>query len=219
MKSLTLWALLAVLPTSLLAAPTTKEVNQVAHNEVTSINTLEDVQMALSSHNIVRGQFTQTRIMEMFAQPLVSSGSFLLDKTHGLLWQQTLPFPVELVLTQDKLSQRFANQEPQVITAQENPMAFYFSHIFLSVFHGDTKQLAEQFELTFTTNADHWTIDLSPKQAPLNAVFKQIVLNGNTDIESITLLEVRGDTTSIEFSDHTHQPDTLNDAEQAQFKF
>ncbi|OBT14771.1 hypothetical protein A9264_13405 [Vibrio sp. UCD-FRSSP16_10] len=183
------------------------------------VTDLTSLQTQLSQHSIVRGDFTQLRKIEMFAQPLSSKGQFVLSKEHGLLWQQTTPFTVNLVLTKDKLRQTFSGQQPQVITAKENPMAFYFSHVFLAVFHGDTEALKEQFAMDFAAKNEHWTLTLTPKKAPLNAVFKSIVLAGNQDIDSLTLQEIRGDKTEILFSNQTHQPETLNDAETAQFSF
>ncbi len=183
------------------------------------VTDLSSLQSQLQQYSIVRGDFTQSRKIEMFEQPLTSGGSFLLDKSHGLLWQQSTPFPVNLVLTQDKLRQTFANQPPQVITAKENPMAFYFSQIFLSVFHGDTEQLKSQFDLQFEPQQDGWQLTLIPKAAPLNAVFKSITLQGNTDIDALSLEEIRGDKTEIQFTNQTHQPETLTDAEQTQFQF
>ncbi len=183
------------------------------------VTDLASLQAQLQQFSIVRGEFSQSRKIEMFEQPLMSQGSFLLDKTHGLLWQQSTPFPVNLVLTEDKLRQTFANQPAQIITAKENPMAFYFSKIFLSVFHGDTQQLQSQFELQFEPKDNHWQLVLIPKEAPLNAVFTSITLQGSTDIDALTLEEIRGDKTEINFSHQTHQPETLTDAEQTQFQF
>lgn len=183
------------------------------------VTDLTSLQAQLQQSPIVRGDFTQSRTLAMFEQPLVSEGSFLLERQHGLLWQQNTPFPVNLVLTQDKLRQTFANQPAQVITAKENPMAFYFSKIFLSVFHGDTEQLQSQFDLQFSLQNEHWQLVLTPKEAPLNAVFKSIVLQGNQDIDSLVLEEIRGDKTEITFTNQTHQPESLTDAEQAQFQF
>ena len=164
--------------------------------------------------------------MEMFAQPLTSQGTFLLDKSSGLLWTQTTPFPVKLVLTDNKLSQKFADQPAKTITDKENPMAFYFSHIFLSVFHGDTQKLQDQFSLSFQPataqssdqNTGFWTLTLKPKSAPMNAVFEAITLQGNSDIERIELKEIRGDSTVIEFSKLSHQLEVLSDAEAQQFQ-
>ncbi|MGO2158977.1 MAG: LolA family protein [Vibrio toranzoniae] len=199
-----------------------------ANQNTAPVGSISELQTVLSENNIVRGEFTQTRNMEMFAQPLTSQGTFLLDKSSGLLWTQTSPFPVNLVLTDNKLSQRFADQPAKIITDKENPMAFYFSHIFLSVFHGDTQKLQEQFSLSFEaatiqspdekTGNNSWTLILTPKSAPMNAVFEAITLQGNSDIERIELKEIRGDSTVIEFSQLSHQPEVLSDAEAQQFQ-
>ncbi|WCP69609.1 outer membrane lipoprotein carrier protein LolA [Vibrio tubiashii] len=184
-----------------------------------TVTDLESLQVQLAQHEIVRGDFTQLRHIEMFEQPLSSQGNFTLSKQQGLLWQQTIPFPVNLVLTEDKLRQTFAGQKPQTVTAKDNPMAFYFSHVFLAVFHGDTQALQEQFDIAFKVTSGDWTIKLTPKQAPLNAVFETITLVGNQNIDQLTLKEIRGDKTEILFSNQTHQPESLTDAEQAQFSF
>ncbi|ERM61590.1 MULTISPECIES: LolA family protein [Vibrio] len=204
-----------------------------ANENTTSVTSISELKTVLSANSIVRGEFTQTRNMEMFAQPLTSQGTFLLDKSSGLLWTQATPFPVSLVLTDNKLSQRFADQPAKIITDKENPMAFYFSHIFLSVFHGDTQKLQEQFSLSFepanepssdesankSTESASWTLTLIPKSSPMNAVFEAITLQGHNDIERIELKEIRGDSTVIEFSQLSHLPEVLSDAEAQQFQF
>lgn len=183
------------------------------------VTDLSSLQTQLAASSTVRGDFTQLRHLEMFEQPLSSQGTFTLNRDQGLLWQQTTPFPVQLVLTQDKLRQTFAGQSPQVITAQENPMAFYFSHVFLAVFHGDSEALSQQFDMDFTVQDDQWTLVLTPKQPPLSSVFKSISLIGQQDINKLTLQELRGDKTEIVFSNQTHQPENLSDAEKALFRF
>ncbi|MDE1208518.1 LolA family protein [Vibrio aestuarianus] len=183
------------------------------------VTDLASLQAQLAKHQIVRGEFTQLRHIEMFEQPLSSAGKFLLDKQNGLLWQQNSPFPVNLVLTQDKLRQTFANQPPQVITEKENPMAFYFSHLFLSVFHGDTQQLNKQFTMTLHTGDGQWQLNLTPRNEPLNSVFTSITLTGRDDIDGLILQEVRGDKTEIQFTNQNHQPERLTHAEQTQFNF
>ncbi|MFA0125949.1 outer membrane lipoprotein carrier protein LolA, partial [Vibrio sp. 10N.261.48.A2] len=77
-----------------------------ASENTIAVGSVSDLQTVLSTNSIVRGEFTQTRNMEMFAQPLTTQGTFLLDKSSGLLWTQATPFPVSLVLTDNKLSQR-----------------------------------------------------------------------------------------------------------------
>ncbi|WP_413466661.1 LolA family protein [Photobacterium sp.] len=186
---------------------------------------LPELQQQLSHQPIVRGDFEQTRKMEMFNQPLTSQGQFLLAEKQGLLWQQTVPFPVSLILTQDKLSQQVADQPAQVISASENPMVFYFSHVFLSLFKGDTSQLTDQFDMVLTDNAktstkaNQWQLVLTPKSAPLNAVFKTITINGQDYINNLTLTEIRGDITDITFSNQRAVPAELTAEEQRAFQF
>ncbi|CAH1604848.1 LolA family protein [Vibrio jasicida] len=184
------------------------------------VTDLESLQQQLSQNEIVRGDFKQSRHLEMFNQPLTSTGKFTLSKSHGLLWQQQVPFAVNLVLTQNKLRQTFGDQVSKIITAQENPMAFYFSHVFLSVFHGDTAALKTQFTLNFSAQENgKWQLSLTPKQAPLNAVFKVITLSGEQHIDQLMLEELRGDKTEIEFTQQTSLPLEMTDAEKAQFDF
>ncbi|HCH01046.1 MAG TPA: hypothetical protein DEV85_04030 [Vibrio sp.] len=179
---------------------------------------LAQLQQQLASHQVVRGDFTQTRHMQMFDAPLISQGQFLLSSQYGLWWQQTTPFPTSLVLTQDTLSQQVGSEPAQVVKVADNPMVFYFSHVFLSLFKGDTQTLQQQFDLKLSSNqSNQWVLSLTPKSAPLNKVFSQINIEANDYINRIELIEIRGDRTDIEFSKQTHQPSDLSTAEQAIF--
>ena len=187
--------------------------------------TLNELQQTLSTTKIVRGDFSQSRTMAMFNQPLISNGTFIIAANHGLWWHQTAPMTVSLVLTQDKLSQQFDDQPPQVMTADKNPMVFYFSHIFLALFNGDTSALDQQFNLAMTTltpttdQKNKWQLVLTPKQDPLNKVFSTITLQGEKFINQLTLAEIRGDKTVITFSHQRTTPSTLTTEEQRVFQF
>lgn len=191
--------------------------------------TLSELQHTLSATTVVRGDFSQSRTMAMFNQPLVSQGKFVIAANNGLWWHQTAPMAVSLVLTQDKLSQQFDDQPPQIITAAQNPMVFYFSHIFLALFNGDTSALNQQFTLKLTTLASdtdthtatkkQWQLVLTPKQAPLNKVFTTITLQGGKFINQLTLAEIRGDKTVITFSHQRTIPSTLTTEEKRVFQF
>ncbi len=93
-------------------------------------------------------------------------------------WQQTEPFAVNLVLT-DKLRRTFADQARKRSLHKENPMAFYFSRVFIRVPRGYFCT-AEQFTLDFSVENNQWQLVLVPKQSPLNSVFKAITLSGKT---------------------------------------
>lgn len=171
----------------------------------------------LSKYTVVRGKFTQQRYIKMFNSPLVSQGQFVLAKKKGLIWQQFKPFSVELVLTQNRLYQKFLNKPAQIITTEINPMAFYFNRIFLSLFNGETVSLQEQFRLSFDSQEQEWQLTLTPKKPPLNSVFKQITIVGKEYINRLELKELRGDRTLMQFMNQTHQPNNLSYEEQQKF--
>ncbi|WP_407331337.1 outer membrane lipoprotein carrier protein LolA [Enterovibrio sp. 27052020O] len=178
---------------------------------------LPDLQQRLASSSIVRGDFTQTREIALLDMPLQSQGEFLLSEEDGLLWQQHSPFPVSLILAGETLRQRIPGQAEQVVHAKDNPMAFYFSEMFLSLFHADTRTLKTQFDLTLTGDENQWQLSLVPIAAPLTQVFNNIVLSGGEDIETLSLHELRGDKTTLTFSDIQHAPTTLSDEERRAF--
>ncbi len=180
--------------------------------------TFKALQTKLTTYPVVRGEYTQLKTLKMFKQPLHSSGHFLLSEQQGLQWSQRQPFPVSLVLTKNKLSQQFSKQSPQIIGVKDNPLIFYFSHLFLSVFKGDLTALSEQFKMQLKGGNKNWSLLLVPKGAPLNKVFKQIKISGAKYINQLLLTELSGDTTKITFTHQGSKPAKLTKHEQATFK-
>ena len=188
-----------------------------------SINVLAfdmgDLQDKLTEHELVRGEFTQNKKMKMFKAPLLSTGTFLLTKKEGLVWSQKTPFPVSIVLIKDKLSQKFSGKNPQIIEAKANPMVFYFSHLFLSLFKGDINALEDQFQLSLSGNSTSWRLKLLPKSAPLNNVFSDISISGGEYINELRLSELSGDVSEITFSHQKILPKELTSDEKRTFDF
>lgn len=180
--------------------------------------TFKTLQTKLTANPVVRGEYKQQKTLKMFKQPLRSSGHFLLSEQQGLQWSQTKPFLVSLVLTKNKLSQQFTKQSPQIIGIKDNPLIFYFSHLFLSVFKGDIKALSAQFKMQLKGDNKNWSLSLVPKNSPLNKVFKQIKISGGKYINQLLLTELSGDTTNIIFSHQRSTPAKLTKHEQAIFK-
>jgi len=182
--------------------------------------TLEQLQQQLTTQKVIRGDFKQSKNLQMFNQPLVSDGSFLLSHQEGLIWTQKNPFPVSLVLTKDKLRQQFSGQSAEIVEASDNPMVFYFSHLFLSLFKGDLASLENQFSMTLTGDLQNtWILHLTPKAAPLNKVFKEIDIKGSIQIEELLLVELNGDSSVIEFSHIDQAQSNLTLQEKNAFEF
>jgi hypothetical protein len=172
------------------------------------------------TQDILRGDFTQSKTLQMFNQPLLSEGSFLLSHQHGLIWKQSNPFPVSLVLARDKLSQQVSDQPADIIEAKDNPMVFYFSHLFLSLFKGDLSSLEKQFTMNLSEeNNAGWLLNLTPKEAPLINVFKRIEIKGQDTIQALTLIELNDDSSVISFTNINPQQTPLKQQEIDAFQF
>ena len=154
----------------------------------------------LNQYQNITGSFTQDRIIAILKKPLRSSGTFLISKKHGLIWKQTDPFNLRVILSENKMSQKYQNQPEESFTKDKNPSLFYFTSLFTQLFEGDFEQLKTNFTFELNQSADTWTLTLKPKTMPLNKIFEKITIKGNKFINLLVLQEIRGDKTIIRFN-------------------
>ncbi|WP_112290814.1 outer membrane lipoprotein carrier protein LolA [Rahnella sp. AN3-3W3] len=180
--------------------------------------TLEELQQRFSQVPVLRADFAQQRTISGMAQPLNSSGNLLIAQQQGLWWQQEKPFSLTLLLTEKRMVQIMAGQEPQVVTADNNPQMFQFNSLLSALFHADRKVLEENFALDFKDlGKGAWKLVLTPKVSPLNRLFRSITLNGETFLNNIDINDMQGDATHIRFFNQKTTPATLTDAEKRHF--
>ncbi len=172
--------------------------------------------MALSDSS--RGQFEQVRWLKVLKQPLRSSGEFLFQRELGMLWQQQTPFGNLLLLKQGELIQQDSQGKLSVTKADAGPAAVaeMLPRMMQSLLSGDIQALSQGFELYLLNDqAGHWQLGLKAKEQTMAALLPQMVLEGNQDLESLTLLAKNGDISQIFFSELDKSP--LNDSERARF--
>lgn len=196
-----LWPLIALLLTPLVHAVT-----------------LDELQQRFTEQPVVRAHFDQTRTIKEMPQPLRSQGNMLIARDTGLLWDQTAPFPMMLMLDDSRMVQIVNGQPPQTITADNNPQMFQFNHLLRALFQADRKVLEQNFTLDFHDQGhDRWTLKLTPITTPLDKIFTSIDLGGATYLETIQLNDKQGDRTDITLSQHRLTPTTLTDDERKRF--
>ena len=180
--------------------------------------TLDALQQRFTEQPVVRAHFTQTRTIKDMPQPLRSAGQMLIARDQGLLWDQTSPFPMQLLLDDKRMVQSINAQPPQTITAENNPQMFQFNHLLRALFQADRKVLEENFRVEFADLGDgRWTLRLTPITTPLDKIFATIDLGGKTYLESIKLNDKQGDSTDIALSQHQLTPAQLTDDERQRF--
>lgn len=180
--------------------------------------TLEELQQRFSQVPVLRAEFAQQRTISGMAQPLNSSGNLVIAQQQGLWWQQEKPFSLTLLLTENRMVQIMAGQDPQVVTAQSNPQMFQFNSLLSALFHADRRVLEQNFTLGFTDQGKGaWTLVLTPEVSPLNRLFRSITLHGETYLNNIDINDMQGDATHIRFFNQQTAPAQLTDAEKRHF--
>jgi len=180
--------------------------------------TLDDLQQRFTEQPLIRAHFEQSRTIKSLPQPLLSRGNMLIARDQGLLWDQTSPFVMQLLLDDKRMVQTINGQPPQTIRAEDNPQMFQFNHLLRALFQADRKVLEENFRIEFTPLQEgRWTLRLTPITTPLDKIFSSIDLAGKTYLESIQLNDKQGDRTDITLSQHQLSPAQLTDDERQRF--
>lgn len=174
---------------------------------------LQQLSEQLAKPDVIHGQFTQEKHLRALPQPLISKGSFVLAKNHGLLWLLKTPLQQDYRITTKGIARRDSNGwqllPNKSAGAEQN-------RLFLAVLQGDSSGLQRDFELALSGTAQQWQLTLTPRSMLLKQVFKQINIDGGALVQTIELLETQGDSTLLRMQDSTaEQP--LSEAEQHDF--
>lgn len=159
------------------------------------------VEKMLMQNTDVSGKFTQSRQMQGLERPLLSSGTFVLSQSQGLVWKQEKPFASTLTVTQNRLEQQIMDHPPTVITKEQQPIVFGFTQVFMSVLQGNTQAVEQYFNLNFSGSPQAWELVLTPKGSPLDKAIEAITLNGSKTIDFIEVKDAQGNVMEITLSD------------------
>jgi hypothetical protein len=174
---------------------------------------LQQLSEQLAKPDVIHGQFIQEKHLRALPQPLISKGSFVLAKNHGLLWLLKTPLQQDYRISAKGIARRDGNGwqllPNKSAGAEQN-------RLFLAVLQGDSSGLQRDFELALSGDAQRWKLTLTPRSLLLKQVFNQINIDGGSLVQTIELLETQGDSTVLRMQDsNASQP--LSDAEQHDF--
>ncbi|WP_312743748.1 outer membrane lipoprotein carrier protein LolA [Cedecea neteri] len=188
--------------------------------QVTGAVTLDDIQKRFAAVPVMRAQFEQERQIKGMAQPLHSSGRIVVTKYKGLWWQQRQPFPMGLVVGDNRMVQVMGNQPPQAITAENNPQMFQFNQLLRTLFYLDRKALEKDFISEFSDlGQGKWRLVLIPFEKTFSGLFRSITLYGEKSLDRIELNDVEDGATEITFTHHQFEPRRLSQEERKRLVF
>lgn len=166
---------------------------------------------------VVRARFSQTKRIQALRRPLISSGTFLYAKDHGVFWDFENPSPTRYIITENAIMEESGDGPPRITTASDQPRIREFGALFLSVFTGQFDLLDDKFNVKVEWEEDDWMLGLTPKSPLLRRVISHIVINGDTRVERVRILETNGDLTDLRFLDPV-PAEHLTDEERARFE-
>ncbi|MBK5526139.1 outer membrane lipoprotein carrier protein LolA [Pseudomonas sp. TH06] len=174
---------------------------------------LQQLSAQLAKPDVIHGQFIQEKHLRALPQPLISKGSFVLAKNHGLLWLLKTPLQQDYRITGKGIARRDGDGwqllPNKSAGAEQN-------RLFLAVLQGDSSGLQRDFELALSGDAQQWKLTLTPRSLLLKQVFNQINIDGGALVQTIELLETQGDSTVLRMQNsNAGQP--LSDTEQHDF--
>ncbi|MFJ2322342.1 outer membrane lipoprotein carrier protein LolA [Pseudomonas sp. NPDC087817] len=174
---------------------------------------LQQLSEQLAKPDVIHGQFIQEKHLRALPEPLISKGSFVLAKNHGLLWLLKTPLQQDYRITAKGIARRDGDGwqllPNKSAGAEQN-------RLFLAVLQGDSSGLQRDFELALSGDAQQWKLTLTPRSLLLKQVFNQINIDGSALVQTIELLETQGDSTVLRMQNSTAgQP--LSDTEQHDF--
>lgn len=148
----------------------------------------------------LKGSFIQKRWLAVLAQPLVSSGSFSIEKNTAILWELKSPF----TLTYDFNGSHLKVSEGgsiKSVNKKEDPMLYGFFAFFFKIFNLSYDEMKEWFDVSYEINEGVRNITLLPKKSFMKKSFqKALVLELEGVIQSVTIFEAEGDKLQLQFS-------------------
>ena len=181
---------------------------------------LDGIRERLAQPKVLRGEFTQQKHLAGFRNPLRSSGSFVLSRERGIVWETLAPFPSKTVITSDRILSRLPDGSMRVeMDGEQQPALAAVNALLFALFAGDVAALSERFETTpATSDATRWTLGLVPKPGALDRVFLRLEVQGDAFVRRVRIEERGGDVTEIAFEKLSAAATTLSDDEARQFE-
>lgn len=165
--------------------------------------TIEQVSKQLSRYPCTRGTFVQEKYIPAIKRSLTSSGTFLITSRDGIIWQTEKPYPSIMTVGMSHISQGTSLETMTRIDTGSNRLFMDFSNAISSAFSGNLKEIQNSFYTNFSSKGSRWTLLLEPKEAAVNQVVKSIQLQGESDLETVTMTEQTGSTITYKFSNQS----------------
>lgn len=153
---------------------------------------------AVPDAEVVRGRFHQEKHLVGLDQALVSSGSFLVAREHGLLWRVERPLETTLILDERRMVQRVDGRQTLRLNQEEQPGLSVVAAVLVAIFRADLDRLRDFFAIRAeAAQEDRWRLMMEPTAAGVAEFVTRLTLSGADGVERIEIDEPGGDRSII----------------------
>lgn len=168
---------------------------------------------------VLRGQFSQRKMLREIPTPLNSVGEFVFARNSGIWWHTQTPFDSEFILSRGGMAQRDSGIETMNVNGDQQQEFQTTSMLFFALFTLDVDTLSQTFDLYGIADHQHWQLGLRPKSAAVAALFKDALISGGENVKQVVLHEANGDSTEINLHAVRSEQTALTVAERKRFGF
>lgn len=171
-------------------------------------DSLDIVRQRLAQPALLRGNFAQDRQVQGFAQPLHSSGDFVVVRGKGVLWNTRAPLASQLAISRERIRGYDAQGKLLGETdAKKQPALRMVNEIMFALMGGDLDALSARFKVQAQAQGDDgWQMTLLPASAAMAHALQRIELRGARYVREVTLVDAHGAGTVLHFDDLSEQP-------------
>ena len=178
----------------------------------TSKQELSSALLQMTRHEVVTGNFKQTKSIKKLNRDFVSTGTFRISKTSGIVWKTQKPFTSELTVSDAGISERNVNGQVRVISSNDNPVFAQFSKTIQAVFSGNLSELETNFNIFCEKMSNGYMVGLVPREKAVQKVIANIVMDVSENLEKVVITDGEGSPVVYEFSNQ--KTSNENSAEQ-----
>ena len=186
--------------------------NENSVNLISENSDLDIVLQKLQKNKLLRSRFTQERRLKILTKPLISEGQLNYFSGKGIIWEIETPIKSKVIISQNKITEINLNENP---VSRPNLGGIYTA--LDALFNGNKGIINKNFTINYDGSIKNWHIELTPKFAPLNKIFKTIEMHGENQIKRITLNDNNQDSTVITLGSVQANPQAITSAEEAYF--
>lgn len=160
------------------------------------------IQRLYTGNTGISGRFTQTKTLHNFQFPIVSSGVFQIDQQGALNW--SVQKPIESTITIDHKGTLLiphktgATNQLSANTAA-NSIGNQITQIIHAVLAMNWSVLKQHFHIDIEQSVPVWQLHLTPKSATIAGTISIITLQGESVLQSVSVIDTQQDKTTIVF--------------------